>query len=212
MQTIMLEVLRQEVLSDLHKGALGGHLGVDKTLAHLKEQFYRLGHFNDVRDWCQNCGTCASRKNPALKASALLKSVKTGYLMQLVALDILGLFPELPAANTHILVVADYFTKWTKAYGIANQEATTVEGKLTDEFIFRFSPPEQSHLDQGRNFESDVITNICRLLRAVKTRTTPYYSQLDGLVQLYSSRDVGHCCPRQPFHLGEPAQVAMSGV
>ena len=100
--------------------------------------------------------------------------------MQLVAMDIVGPFPESPAGNTHILVVADYFTRWMEAYPIPNQEATTVAGKLTDEFFFRFSPAEKLHSDQGRNFKSDVITEVCRLLGVVKTRTTPYHPQLDG--------------------------------
>ena len=181
LQTIVPKVLREEVLADLHEGALGGHLGVDKTLARLKERFYWPGHYNDVRDWCQNCGTCASRKSPAPKAHAPLLSIETGYPMQLVAMDIISPFPESSAGNTYILVVADYFTRWTEAYPIPNQEATTVANKLT-EFFFRFSPPEQLHSDQGRNFESDVVAGVCRLLGVAKTRTTPYHPQSDGLV------------------------------
>ena len=47
-----------------------------------------------------------------------------------------GPFPESPAGNTPILVVADYFTRWTETYPIPNQEATTVASKLMDEFFF----------------------------------------------------------------------------
>ena len=185
-QTIIPEALREEVLTDLHEGALGGHLGIDKTLARLKTRFYWPGHYNDVCDWCQKCGICAARKSPAPKAHAPLTSIKVGYPMQLVAMDIVGPFPESPAGNTHILVVADYFTRWTEAYPIPNQEATTVASKLTDEFFFRFSPPEQLHSDQGRNFESDVIAEVCRLLGVTKTRTTPYHPQSDGLVERFN--------------------------
>ena len=63
LQTIVPEALRKEVHADLHEGARGGHLGADKTFARLKERFYWPGHFNDVHDWCRNCGTCASRKS-----------------------------------------------------------------------------------------------------------------------------------------------------
>ena len=159
---------------------------MDKTLARLKERFYWPGHHNDVRDWCQNCGTCASRKNPAPNACAPLKSITVGYPMQLVAMDILGPLPESPTGKTHILVVADYFTKWTEAYAIPNQEATTVTQKLTNEFFFRFSPPMQLHSDQGRNFESAVISEVCKLLEVVKTRTTPYHPQSDGLIESFN--------------------------
>ena len=108
--------------------------------------------------------------------------MKTGYLLQLVAMDILGPFPESEAGNSYILVVTDYFTRWTEAYPIPNQEATTVAKKLTDEFFFRFSPPEQLHSDQGRNFESAVIADICKLLAVRKSRTAPFHPQSDGEV------------------------------
>ena len=100
MQVVVPKALHGEALHDLHEGALGGHFGIDKTLARLKERFYWPGHHNDVHDW-----------SPAPKARAPLKSIETGYPLQLVAMDIVGPFPESPAGNTHILVVADYFTR-----------------------------------------------------------------------------------------------------
>ena len=183
LQQVIPEVLRKEVLKNLHEGTMGGHLGIEKTLARLRERFYWPGYHSDTQEWCRNCAHCASRKSPAPKARAPLTSIKTGYPLQLVAMDILGPFPESPAGNSYILVVTDYFTRWAEAYAIPNQEAITVAKRLTDEFFFRFSPPEQLHSDQGRNFESAVITEVCRLLGIVKTRTTPYHPQSDGLVE-----------------------------
>ena len=50
-----------------------------------------------------------------------------------------------------------------------------------DEFFCRFLVPEQLHSDQGRQFEADVMQEVCRLLQIDKTRTTPYRPQSDGL-------------------------------
>lgn len=163
MQVVVPEALREEVLTDLHEGAMGGHLGVNKPLVRLRERFYWPGYHNDVYDWCQRCTACATRKSPAPKARAPLQNIKPGYPLQIVAMDIVGPFPESPAGNTHILLVADYFTRWMEAYPIPNQEATTVARKLTDEFFYRFSPPEQLHSDQERNLELEVIAEICKL-------------------------------------------------
>ena len=57
---------------------------------------------------------------------------------------------------------------------------------MTEEFFFRFSPPEQLHSDQGRQFESAVIAEVCKLLGIAKTRTTPYHPQSDGLVERFN--------------------------
>jgi transposase InsO family protein len=186
LQTVVPEALREEVLADLHEGTMGGHLGSDKTLGRLKERFYWPGHYNDVKEWCRNCATCAVRKSPPAKPRAPLEPIVTGYPMQLVAMDIVGPFPESTRGNSYILVVADYFTRYTEAYAIPNQEASTVANKLVDEFFFRFSPPEQLHSDQGRNFESTIIAEVCKLLGVKKSRTTPYHPQSDGLVERFN--------------------------
>ena len=78
----------------------------------------------------------------------------------MVATDILGTFPELHIGNNYILVVTDYFMRWTKAYPIPNQEVIAIARKLTDEFFFRYSVPEQLHSDRGCQFESELIAEI----------------------------------------------------
>ena len=50
LQLVVPLALQEEVLKDLHKGVLAGHLGMDKTLARLKERFYSPGHYNDVEN------------------------------------------------------------------------------------------------------------------------------------------------------------------
>ncbi len=59
-QTLIPQRLRAEVLKDLHEGPMGGHLGVDKTLARLQERFYWPGYHDNVRNWCRNCADCAA--------------------------------------------------------------------------------------------------------------------------------------------------------
>ena len=86
-----------------------------------------------------------------------MQTIQAGYPMQVVAVDIMGPLPETDDGNKYVLVAVDYFTRWTEAYGIRNQEAATVAKKLVDEVFCRFSPPEQLHPDQGRQFESDLI-------------------------------------------------------
>ena len=46
--------------------------------------------------------------------------------------------------------------------------------------------PESLHIDQGQNFESALIQEICQLLGVKKTRTTPYHPQTDGLVERFN--------------------------
>ena len=87
--------------------------------------------------------------------------------MQVVAVDILGPLPETEQGNRYVLVIGDYFTKWMEAH--ANQEATTVAQKLTDEMFCHFSPPEQLHSDQGKQFQSNLVQEVCKVHQIKKT-------------------------------------------
>ena len=80
----------------------------------------------------------------------------------------------------------DYFTRWGEAYPVPNMEAVTVVTVLTNEMFFRFSPPERLHSDQGRQFESKLVKEVCRVLQVEKSRTSPYHPQGDGLVERYN--------------------------
>ena len=186
LQLVVPSVYRNEILQELHSGIMEGHLGQNKTLSRLKEHFYWPGHWSDVNQWFRTYATCASRKTPTPKLKAHLYPVKAGYPMQIVATDILGPLPLTCNGNSYPLVATDYFTRWVEAYPIPNQEAVTVANKLTQEFFFHFSLPEQLHSDQGRQFELNLISEMCRLLQIQKSRTTPYHPQIDGLVERFN--------------------------
>ena len=185
-QLIVPKSQRRKVLHELHDGVSGGHQGEAKVLNKLKERFYWPGHATDVRNWCKTCGTCAQRKHPAPRNRAQLQTISVGYPMQMVGTDILGPFPVSESGNSYILVATDYFTRWAEAYPIPNQETGTIAKKLTDEMFLQFSPPEQLHSDQGSQFESHLLAEVCKLLHIHKSRTTAYHPQSDGLVERWN--------------------------
>ena len=43
--------------------------------------------------------------------------------MERIATDILGELPETEDGNRYILVVSDYFSKWTESFAMSNMEA-----------------------------------------------------------------------------------------
>ena len=103
-----------------------------------------------------------------------------------MAVDLVGPLPESEKGNCYIMVVGDYFSRWMEAIPIHNQEASTVAGKLVDEVFLHFSAPKQLHSDQGRQFESQLLSEVCKLLHVQKTRTTSYHPQSDGLVERFN--------------------------
>ena len=98
----------------------------------------------------------------------------------------LGPLPVSEKGHKYILVISDYFTKWTEAYPMPNMEASTVASLFVHNFVCRFGAPNFLHTDQGRNFESTLMSEICKLLGVIKTRTTPYHPQSDSLVERFN--------------------------
>ena len=87
--------------------------------------------------------------------------------------------------SKYVLVAVDCFTRWVELYGIPKQERPLAR-RLVDEMFCRFSPPEQLHSDQGRQFESELVKEICNLLEVRKTHTTPYHLQGNGMVERFN--------------------------
>ena len=92
-QLVVPNSMTDTVLEESHAGSLGGHLGEDRTLSHIREKFFWPGYTEKVKQWCRTCVRCAMRKNLPKTRHAALQSVRTGYPMQMAAADIMGPLP-----------------------------------------------------------------------------------------------------------------------
>ena len=101
-------------------------------------------------------------------------------------MDILGPLPETAAGNRSVWVVGGYFSKQIEAYPIPNERAETCARKITEEWIARQGCPETLHSDQGHNFESKVMLEVCNLLGIEKTRITPLNPKSDGMIERFN--------------------------
>ena len=85
--------------------------------------------------------------------------------MQIIAVDVLGPLPKTINGNCYVLIATNYYTRWVERYAIPDQGACTVAQKLVNELFCRSSPPEQLHTDQGHQFESELVAEVCKLLK-----------------------------------------------
>ena len=102
-----------------------------------------------------------------------MKLVQASYPMERIAVDILGELPTTDKGNKYILVVADYFTKWTESFAMPNMEAQTVARIIVEELVTRFGVPAAIHSDQGPQFESVLFKEMCQLLGILQNAHHP---------------------------------------
>ena len=98
------------------------------------------------------------------------------------AVDILKVPPS-GAGKQYVLVVQDYFSKWPFAFAMTDQKADRIVQLLKDNVFALVGPPTKLHLDQGRNFESCILSDLCAAFEVTKSCTTPYHPIGDGLVE-----------------------------
>jgi transposase InsO family protein len=105
--------------------------------------------------------------------------------MEIICIDYLSL-ERSKCGFEHILVVTDHFTRFAQAYPTKNQTAITTAKVLFEQFIVHYGFPARIHSDQGANFESSLIKELCILGGTNKSHTTPYHAMGNGMVERFN--------------------------
>ena len=173
----------ESVLTGIHSSPFSGHLGVKRTVLRAHSRFFWPRMVTQISDFVRNCPLCAQSKLDPNHKRAPLQSIEVNEPFVFWAMDYMGPLPETSRGNKHLLVVMDHFTKWCEVFATTDQKAQTVAEILVSRLFSRFGPPTVLHSDQGRNFESNLMKEVCNLMGIHKSRTTAYHPQCDGQVE-----------------------------
>ena len=72
-----------------------------------------------------------------------------------------------------------------------NQTAKTTAQTLFHNFIVHYGIPQRIHSDQGANFESKIVKELCTLTGMKKSRTASYHSMGNGMCERFNRTLLG---------------------
>ena len=91
-----------------------------------------------------------------------------------------------------------HFSRFAMAIPTKNMTAKITAEVFYQNFIVHYSTPQKIHSDQGANFESKIIQELCSLLGMQKSRTTPYYPMGNGHSERFNRTLISMLGPMNP--------------
>ena len=164
-----------------------GHLGIERTTSLLKDRFYWPSMIEDIEHHIKSCPHCLQFKTQP--EGVELNPIIATRPLELVHIDYLT--TEAPEGSKsdkdiNVLVITDHFTRYAQAHVTSSQKAHVVAKTLWEHFFVHYGFAEKILSDQGRNFESVLISELCVLTQINKLRTMPYRLEGNGSCERFN--------------------------
>ncbi|GFX77620.1 retrovirus-related Pol polyprotein from transposon 412 [Trichonephila clavipes] len=112
----------------------------------------------------KNCSDCIKYKASNQKPSGLLQTPAPAQRFETLAIDLFGPLPESKYGKRWILIIEDCTTKWVELFALPNATAKECAITLIEEVLLRYGIPRHLISDNGTQFMSAVMQQICYLL------------------------------------------------
>ena len=151
--------LRHELVSEAHRGL--AHLGVDKTLGKLKENYYFPKMRDFVNEHIRRCINCLYYKTPSGKKPGYLHPLEKGTTpFQCVHVDHAGPYVVSERGNKYVGAIVCGYSKYTVLKAVRDQSAVGA-AQMMREFIAHYGKPERIISDRGSAFTAAEFEQFC---------------------------------------------------
>lgn len=168
---------RESVLKEYHDAPTAGHLGVERTLDRVKAKYYWPGMRQSVSAYLKKCVECQRYKAENRKPAGLLQTPATNRRFEVVAIDLFGPLPETADKNKWILIVEDTCSRWVELFALRNATSSDCAKALISEVFLRYGVPRRVVSDNGVQFISEVMQQVCHSFGITQSLSPVYHPQ-----------------------------------
>ena len=178
---VVLEVLRDPLLMLAHN--YSGHNGFRRTYNAMKRQYYWPGMQKDILRHCKKCHQC-SLQNQGTGEIGFDHFNVPSLLMEFICMDLVGpISPQTSKGNRYMLTVIDMLTGYTIAVAIPDKRAKTVCKAYRDHVYCTFGGSSRILMDNGTEFRSKEMKQICEDLDIKQVFSPVYTPQANGRLE-----------------------------
>ncbi|KAJ3662554.1 hypothetical protein Zmor_006897 [Zophobas morio] len=177
--------LRYDIVSEAHKELM--HLGIDKTLARVKESYYFPKMREFVTSYVNRCINCLYYKTPRGRQPGFLHPLEKGRQpFEVVHIDHLGPFITSVNDNKYVVALIDGYSKYAVMKAVPNVGATETV-KFVREFITNYGKPDRIITDRGTAFVSREFEVFCENYNIQHIRISTGVPRANGQVEKLNS-------------------------
>lgn len=138
----------------------------------------------EITDFIRTCSSCQRNKILVPKTKQPMKITDTlRRAFEKVQMDIVGPLPTTKKGNRYLLTLQDNLTKYSDAIPLPNIDSISIAVTFAKQFISRFGCPRAIHNDQGSNFVSRIMGNVCKIFKIQKITSTAFHPQSLGSLE-----------------------------
>lgn len=173
------ETFRRAAYESVHNLS---HPGTRTTRKILSEKYFWPSMNADAGRWTKACEACQKSK-VSRHTTSQLATFPPAERFQHIHVDIVGPLPPSQYGHKYLLTIIDRYTRWPEALPLHDITAETIVKQIYEGWITRFGCPITITSDQGRQFESQLFTELMKLMGINRSRTTAYHPQSNGIIE-----------------------------
>ena len=181
------ECLRKSIFDSLHSLS---HPGTGASITLIKSRYFWPHMDKTIKQFCAECVSCQQAKINRHTKAPVHNFELPSPRFQTVHIDIVGpLHPVYTSSDPYlkpyryVLTCIDRATRWLETQPLVEITAQSVAEAFLSTWISRYGVPLHIVTDRGSQFESELFSELSKVVGFHRLRTTAYHPQCNGIIE-----------------------------